>query len=94
LRDNRLLCKGDFLERIEEIARAGPYAVILREKDFAHDEYQTLAAQCKQITDKYRSSLIIHSDIAAALNLKISQIHLPLPYLIRYWDKIPLFTRF
>jgi thiamine-phosphate pyrophosphorylase len=34
---NRKLCKEEFLERIEEIAKAKPFGIILREKDLSDD---------------------------------------------------------
>lgn len=89
---NRFLCKGDFLERIEEIAKAGPHSIILREKDLPHGEYQALAARCKGITDKYSIPLIIHSDVEAAVNLNVPRIHLPLPYLFKYRDETAQFS--
>ena len=38
---NRLLCKEDFLTRIEKIAGAHPAGIVLREKDLKEDEKQT-----------------------------------------------------
>ena len=41
---NRHLCEGDFLERIRQIAQGDEYnAILLREKDLSHEEYEELA---------------------------------------------------
>jgi len=38
---NRHLCEGDFLERIRQIAQGDEYnAILLREKDLSHEEYE------------------------------------------------------
>ena len=40
---NRLLCDGDFLERIETVAAKKPKGIVLREKDLGAGEYRELA---------------------------------------------------
>lgn len=89
---NRLACRGGFLERIEEIAKAGPHAIILREKDLSHDAYESLAAQCKQIADRYNTPLIIHSNIEAGRKLSIDKIHLSLPLLLKNLNEMKKFS--
>ena len=40
---NRKLCRGDFLERIEQLAAGGADAILLREKDLSVPEFAALA---------------------------------------------------
>ena len=42
---DRTLCPGDFLSRLEAIAKARPDGIILREKDLAPEDYRALAAE-------------------------------------------------
>lgn len=85
---NRLLCKDDFFKRIKEIAKANPYAIILREKDLPSDEYQTLAARCKKIVEEHDVPLIINSNIGAAKNLGIGKIQMPVSLLLKHKDEL------
>jgi thiamine-phosphate pyrophosphorylase len=73
---NRLLCKGNFLERIEKIAKAAPHSIILREKDLRDEKYEKLAAECLEICTMHGVPLVINSNIAIAEKLKIPDIHL------------------
>lgn len=73
---NRILCKDNFLTRIEEICKAKPYAVILREKDLSDDDYETLAIECQKICNKHNVSLFINSKIEIAKKLNIKNIQL------------------
>jgi thiamine-phosphate pyrophosphorylase len=74
---NRLLCKDNFLERIEKICKAQPEAVILREKDLIEKNYETLAVDIKEICRKYNVNLFINSRINSAEKLEIKNIQLP-----------------
>lgn len=74
---NRLLCKDNFLERIEKICKAQPEAVILREKDLIEKNYETLAVDIKEICRKYNVNLFINSRINSAEKLDIKNIQLP-----------------
>lgn len=78
---NRALCRGDFLARIESVAAARPSGVILREKDLPETEYEELAAQAAAICGQYGVRFICHSYAAAAEELGIRALHLPLPLL-------------
>lgn len=78
---NRALCKGDFLARIEDIAKARPSGIILREKDLLDDGYEKLAAQVLEICKKHGVKCILHSYIDVAIKLDCEYIHLPLPML-------------
>ena len=68
---NRKLCRGDFLERIEQLAAGGADAILLREKDLSVPEYAALAKQCLAICQAYHTPLWLNSfpkspDIATA----------------------------
>lgn len=75
---NRKLCKGDFLCRIEEIAREHPRAIVLREKDLDAKEYKALAREVISIGDTYDTDVILHNYVDVASELDHRQIHLPL----------------
>lgn len=78
---NRVLCKEDFLTRIDRIAAAHPAGIVLREKDLPPDSYQALAKQVLPICQSYDVPCILHSYPQAANALGVSAIHLPLPIL-------------
>lgn len=80
---NRKLCKGEFLERVENIAQAGPKAVILREKDLGEKEYTVLAERVMEICKKYGTLCILHSFAEVARNLKADGLHVPLSLLCK-----------
>ena len=65
---NRRLCRDSFWERLEQIVRHHPQAVILREKDLSEQEYRRLAAAAIAMGKFYGVPLIVHSwpQIAAA----------------------------
>ena len=75
---NRSLCKGDFLTRIEAIARERPAAIVLREKDLPRDAYASLAAEVSAICRSYRIPCVYHSFVETALAQGANAIHLPL----------------
>ena len=50
---NRKLCKRDFLQQIEQLAKGKPHAIMLREKDLPLDEYEALARKVDSICQKY-----------------------------------------
>lgn len=78
---NRLLCREDFLSRIELLAQARPKAIVLREKDLSEDEYQNLAKKVIDICKKYETTCILHNFVSAAEALQQEALHLPLPIL-------------
>lgn len=78
---NRLLCKDNFLERIEKIAANDPYGIILREKDLSPDDYMLLAKKAVEIGNRYDTRIILHSFPQAAAKLGCSAVHLPLDVL-------------
>lgn len=80
---NRLLCRGDFLTRLEGIAAARPWGILLREKDLAAAEYATLALACSAVCQRYQTRLLVHSHPALAAQLPSRWLHLPFPLLER-----------
>lgn len=89
---NRLLCKDNFLTRIEEICKAKPYAVILREKDLSDDDYETLAVECQKICNEYNVTLFINSKIEIAKKLNIKNIQLSFADFIQNHNKLKDFN--
>ena len=84
---NRLLCKEDFLTRIEKIAAANPSAIVLREKDLSEEEYKKLSGQVLEICKQYKTQCILHSFAGVASQLNCDVIHLPLNILSTLSDK-------
>ena len=78
---NRLLCKEDFSERIEKLAKAQPKGIILREKDLTAREYKSLAKAALEICGRYGTPCILHSFADIAAELGAAALHLPLPVL-------------
>ena len=74
---NRILCRDDFLVRLEEIAAARPWGILLREKDLAAEEYATLAMTCSAICQRHQTRLLVHSHPALAEQLPSRWLHLP-----------------
>ena len=54
---DRTLCPGDFLSRLEAIAKARPDGIILREKDLAPEDYRALA---EEVTPRQRQVLALY----------------------------------
>lgn len=78
---NRKLVRGDFLERLKEIARQRPAGILLREKDLTPEEYQKLAREVQSICKKAGVPCILHSFTGVAEELEADALHLPLPLL-------------
>lgn|SRR5690554_314545 len=81
---NRKLCRESFLRRIEQLASGRPDGIILREKDLSCAEYEKLAANIKEVCEKYGVDLIINQNVAAALNLQIKHIQLSMENLRKH----------
>jgi thiamine-phosphate pyrophosphorylase len=81
---HRLLCREDFLHRIERLAQARPYAVMLREKDLDCPAYEQLAREVKEICDRYGVLLILHQNSAVAETMQVGHLHLSMPDLRIY----------
>lgn len=84
---NRALCKNDFLTRIENIAKASPAGIILREKDLPEAEYEILAKKVMEICEKHSVACILHSFTDTAIKLKADKIHLPLHLLSKLTEQ-------
>ncbi|HZG71587.1 MAG TPA: thiamine phosphate synthase [Chondromyces sp.] len=89
---NRKLCQDNFLHRIDQLAKGGPYAIMLREKDLDLAEYEELAVKVKEICDVYGVPFIINQNIRVAAKLKLTAIHLSMPDLRRYSHEVQSFT--
>ncbi|GAA0178366.1 thiamine phosphate synthase [Clostridium sediminicola] len=89
---NRKLCEDDFFNRVKEISKAKPYAIMLREKDLNISEYEDLALKIKEITQINGVPLIINQNIEVALKLKISNIHLSMSNLRKHKNKLNEFV--
>lgn len=89
---NRLLCKNNFLNQLEQICQAEPYCIILREKDLTDNEYEMLVLNCKKICDKYNVSLFINSKINIAEKLNIKNIQLSFTDFIQNQNKLKDFN--
>jgi thiamine-phosphate pyrophosphorylase len=90
---NRLLCQGDFLERLKQIAQCRPHSIILREKDLSPAEYELLAAECLPICSRYNVPLVINSHLDVARKLKVLRIHLPLDTFLKHRDELAGFQQ-
>ena len=75
---NRILCREDFLTRIERIAACHPAGIILREKDMNPEEYKKLAAAVMGICEQHGVKCILHSFTDVAVSLHAQALHLPL----------------
>jgi len=73
---NRKLCHGSFLETVEEAARAGLEAIILREKDLCPADLFALAVQVKIIAGNYGVKLLVGGSVEVALATGAAGVHL------------------
>lgn len=90
---DRLSCQGDFLEHIEQIAKALPYSIILREKDLQLQEYEKLALEASRICYRYNVPLVVNSHISVAKKIKVSNIHLPMEIFLKQRDELSVFKK-
>ena len=72
------------MRRIQLLAQAKPYAVMLREKDLEISEYERLALQVKEICDRYGVLLILHQYSAVAEKTEGVHLHLSMADLRAY----------
>lgn len=89
---NRKLCTDDFFNRMNEIAKGKPHAIMLREKDLSLEEYECLAIKVKEICAINEVPLIINQNIQVASKLKLTNVHLSMPDLRKYKSKLHEFT--
>lgn len=84
----RVICNGDFLERIEKIASASPYGIILREKGLTIQQYKELAEECMKICRSHnKTKLIINDNIKVAEELGIKDIQVPVTVFLQHRDE-------
>ena len=88
---NNKSCKEDFLTRIERIASANPYRIILREKHLSQDDLLELAIKCKEICDKYSVAFSVNSNIEVAHKVN-ADIHLPYKLFVENNENIKDFS--
>lgn len=87
---NRALCTEDFFTRLQTLAAAQPYGIILREKDLSEYAYRTLARRALDICERYGTPLILHSFPAVAEALQCERVHIPLPVLRKTDNPFPV----
>ena len=75
---NRLLCKDNFLKRIEKIADCRPSGIMLREKDLTEADYEELAKEVIKICKNRKVLCVLHGFAGVASRLKCPAFHLPL----------------
>lgn len=78
---DRKICTVPFLEQIEKVCALKPQALILREKDLSEAEYKEIAKQVLAICRQHGTVFVVHTFWHAALELGISNVHLPLALL-------------
>ncbi|MDR1820105.1 MAG: thiamine phosphate synthase [Methanobrevibacter sp.] len=74
---NKDLVKNDYLSQIEEIIKAKPSKIILREKQLNKSEYFNLSKKIISISNRYNVDLVIHNYIDIGKFFNINSIHLP-----------------
>lgn len=82
---NRKLCRGDFLERIRQLAAGGADVILLREKDLSPAAYTELAEKCLAICREYSTALWLNSFTGTAAALQLP-VQLPLSVLQELTD--------
>lgn len=85
---NRKLCKGDFLEQIDLLCKAGVDQIVLREKDLSEEAYLSLAKDVKEVCDTYQTPLFLHKFLHCYEKLPTAGIHLSVPDLVQYTEEI------
>lgn len=71
---NRLLCKNDFFEQIQNVCKENIYALILREKDLDDKTYEEFAVKCNDICKESNVLFFINTKINVAQKLNIKNI--------------------
>lgn len=78
---NRSLCRENFYERIENLAKARPAGMILREKDLSEEAYGHMAEEVAEICRAYGTRCILHTFVQTAKRLGQRALHLPMSIL-------------
>lgn len=84
---NRHLANEDYYIRIEQILKASPSALLLREKDLPEAEYGELAGTVLRMCAAYGVPCILHTFADTALRLGADALHLPMPLLRQLGEK-------
>lgn len=76
-------CPHSLVEQVERIALCPykPHKLLLRAKDLGPEDYARLVKEVLPLCQKYAMELIIHTHWQIALELGVTQVHLPLPLL-------------
>lgn len=83
---NRNLCRDDFVSRVNALAKAGPKAIILREKDLSEEAYRNLASAVLGLCKNYGTPCVLHSFVHVAMELNAAAVHVPL-HILRQMDR-------
>jgi len=71
---NRLLCRNDFFDQIQNVCKQNIYALILREKDLDDKTYEEFAVKCNDICKENNVLFFINTKINVAKKLKTKNI--------------------
>lgn len=85
---NRMLCKDDFLQRIQALVKGKPHAIMLREKDLVLEDFEVLAKKVQEICEGAQVPLIINRNITAAAKLNLLNIHLSISDLRKHQNDL------
>ena len=88
---NRNLCDRPFMVQLERVCQCHPKALILLEKDLTEKEYEALAEKVLELCGQYQVPCILHTYAEVATRAAHSIIHLPLPVLEKYSNKLQNF---
>ena len=88
---NRNLCDRPFMAQLERVCQCHPKALILRDKDLTEKEYEALAEKVLELCSQYQVPCILHTYVDVAKKLSHPMIHLPLPVLEKYSNKLQNF---
>lgn len=91
---NRKLCRGDFLERIRMLGRAGVDQIVLREKDLEESAYEELSRKVLAACQDFVVKCSLHQYIGAAKRLGARNLHLSLPLAVQNKQELGHFDWF
>lgn len=90
---NHNLCRRDYFEQVERLAKASVDGIILREKDLPIETYREIAKKVLRIGNENKVDIILHSDYEGARMLGQDSIHLPLKELRTIQENLNGFKR-
>ncbi|HHY72117.1 MAG TPA: thiamine phosphate synthase [Bacillus bacterium] len=85
---SRKLCRDDFFQRINHLAKGKPSAIMLREKDLDLSEYEALAIKVKELCRAHHVPLIINQNFSVAEKLELPNIHFSMDNLRKYKSEL------